>query len=197
MKIFDISQAVPDCSVYPGDSSPVLKSVASIDKGDICNLTEFSMCAHNGTHIDAPYHFFSQGKTVAEISPDYFAGKCFVCFFDGELSSEDAQRILDKACKTDRDAAKRILIGGKAVVTLEAAAVFRSAHIYLIGNESQTVGPEDAPAKVHYELLGSDIVLLEGIRLGGVPEGVYFLSAAPLNLGRCDGAPCRALLISE
>ena len=28
-----------------------------------------------------------------------------------------------------------------------------------------------------------------------VPEGVYFLNAAPLNLGGGDGAPCRAILM--
>ena len=38
-------------------------------------------------------------------------------------------------------------------------------------------------------------ILLEGIRLGGVEEGVYFLNAAPINLGGSDGAPCRAVLI--
>ena len=59
------------------------------------------------------------------------------------------------------------------------------------------MGPLNAPAKVHYELLGAEVVLLEGIRLQGVPEGVYLLNAAPLNLGQADGAPCRAVLIAE
>ena len=45
--------------------------------------------------------------------------------------------------------------------------------------------------------LGAETVLLEGIRLSDVPEGVYLLHAAPLKLGGCDGAPCRATLISE
>ena len=64
-----------------------------------------------------------------------------------------------------------------------------------MGNESQTVGPEDSPKDVHMILLGSEIVLLEGIVLTDVPEGKYFLSAAPLELGGSDGAPCRAYLI--
>jgi arylformamidase len=38
---------------------------------------------------------------------------------------------------------------------------------------------------------------LEGIVLDGVPEGRYFLSAAPLNLAGADGAPCRAYLIAD
>ena len=65
----------------------------------------------------------------------------------------------------------------------------------LIGNESQTVGPEDAPMEVHKILLGADVVLLEGIVLKDVDEVKYFLSAAPLNLVGCDGAPCRAILV--
>ena len=64
----------------------------------------------------------------------------------------------------------------------------------LLGNESQTVGPEEAPMAVHLALLGKGVVLLEGIRLKEVPEGVYLLNAAPLNLSGADGAPCRAIL---
>ena len=47
---------------------------------------------------------------------------------------------------------------------------------------------------VYLALLGKEIVLLEGIRLSEVPDGVYFLNCAPLNLSDTDGAPCRALL---
>ena len=67
----------------------------------------------------------------------------------------------------------------------------------MYGNESQTVGPEDAPKSVHLIMLGAEIVLLEGIRLGEVEEGIYLLNAAPINLGGADGAPCRAILMRE
>ena len=49
--------------------------------------------------------------------------------------------------------------------------------------------------EVHLILLGADAVLLEGIRLSDVTEGVYLLNAAPLCLAGSDGAPCRAILI--
>lgn len=48
---------------------------------------------------------------------------------------------------------------------------------------------------VHLILLGAEVVLLEGIRLGSVPDGAYLLNCAPLNLTDCDGAPCRAVLM--
>ena len=99
--------------------------------------------------------------------------------------------------KTFEEAAKRLLIGGNACVTIEAAKVFAENNIYLVGNESQTVGPLEGPAQVHYELLKAEIVLLEGIRLEGIKEGVYLLNAAPINLGGADGAPCRAILVGD
>ena len=40
-------------------------------------------------------------------------------------------------------------------------------------------------------------VLLEGSRLADVPDGVYILNCAPLNLTETDGAPCRAILIDS
>ena len=50
---------------------------------------------------------------------------------------------------------------------------------------------------VHIVLLGANVILLEGIRLSEVSEGVYLLNAAPLNLFGTDGAPCRAILIAD
>ena len=112
---------------------------------------------------------------------------------DGDVTKEDAENIMQKA--TAAGASERILIGGDATVTLPAAEVFAGSGILLLGNESQTVGPLMAPKDVHLVLLGKEITLLEGIVLKDVKEGKYFLSAAPLNLGGCDGAPCRAYLI--
>ena len=195
MKIYDISQEVFTCRVYPGDPAPERKQFSFIEKGDPCNLTAFSMCAHNGTHIDAPFHFFKDGKVVDAIDLEVFVGMAYVAKHEGILSGNDAKEIIEKAKAQNAEAAKRILIKGAAEVSSEAAKTFASSEILLLGNESQTVGPENAPMAVHHILLGANVILLEGIRLAEVPEGVYFLSAAPLNLSGADGSPCRAILI--
>lgn len=170
--------------------------ISSMGKGDLYNLTAFSMCAHNGTHIDAPFHFIKYGKTVDSVSLDTFIGMAYVAEHNGIVSADDATEILEKAKKQNSEAAKRILIKGDAEVSAEAAKVFAESNILLLGNESQTVGPENAPMEVHLILLGAGAVLLEGIRLAKVSEGVYFLNAAPLNLSGADGSPCRAILIA-
>lgn len=191
--IYDITQELFSCAVYPGDPAPARTVLADMGKGDVINLTAFSMCAHNGTHLDAPAHFIKDGKTIDELDPTAYLGDCYVARREGDVTASDAAAILQKAASVN--AAERILIAGKATVTEAAARVFAESGVKLIGNESQTVGPETAPMAVHLILLGADVVLLEGIVLTNVPEGRYFLTAAPLNLGGCEGAPCRAMLV--
>lgn len=196
MKIYDISQEVFSSQVYVGDPMPEKKLICSMENGSLYNLTAFSMCTHNGTHIDAPFHFIKDGKTVDSIDLDTFVGMAYVAQYNGIVSGTVAAEILEKAKKYCPEAAKRILIKGNAEVSSEAARVFADSGIVLLGNESQTVGPEAAPMEVHLILLGASIVLLEGIRLAEVSEGAYLLNAAPLNLSGADGSPCRAILIA-
>ena len=193
--IYDISQEIFGCHVFPGDPAPAREILAQKANGDVCNLPAFSMCAHNGTHVDAPYHFISQGKTIDQLGLEPFVGDCFLVRHEGDVSAEDAEEFLRRARLAN--AGRRILIAGPAVVTAGAARVFAAAGIALLGNESQTVGPEDAPKEVHEILLGAEVVLLEGIVLDNIPEGCYLLNAAPLNLGGSDGAPCRAWLMGQ
>ena len=196
MEIYDISQEVFGCAVFPGDPKPEMEIKLRISDGAVCNLSAFSMCAHNGTHVDAPLHFLDGRNSIDRLDLDRFIGYAYVAAHEGPVLAADAERILEKAKSLDPRAAERILVKGRATVTAEAAKVFAERGIKLFGNESQTVGPENAPMEVHLIMLGAEIVLLEGIRLADVPEGVWFLHAAPLNLGGAEGAPCRATLVS-
>lgn len=194
-KIYDISQPVFGCEVYPGDTVPEKRPVFRMEEGSLYNLTDFSMGAHNGTHADAPLHFLREGKGIGELPAEKFVGPAYVAALDGPVTAADAEAVLKRAAAAYPGAEKRILLKGRLTVTPEAAAVFAGAGIHLLGNESQSVGPENAPMAVHLALLRAETVLLEGIRLQSVPEGAYFCSCMPLNLAHTDGAPCRAILI--
>jgi arylformamidase len=195
MKIYDVSQELLSSAVYPGDPSPVLTRLCSMEDGDLYNLSHFSACAHNGTHIDAPRHFIKDGKTIGEMSLDSTVGMSYVAVADGILDKNEIQRILTKAREHSPDAARRILIKGGAVLSADGARALCENEALLIGTESQSVGPIDAPMEVHRILLANEIALLEGLRLGEVDEGEYFLCAAPINIGIAEGAPARAILV--
>jgi arylformamidase len=184
MNIIDISQPLFACGVYPGDAEPGFTRVRQMPE-DPYNLTEISLCVHNGTHIDAPRHFIADGPGVGLLPLDVFFGACTVTEWNGDIAP-----IL--AC-----CAERLLLMGGTDITPEAAQAIARSHVRLVGVESQSAGSADAPEAVHQILLGSGVVLLEGLAMSQVAPGSYILSAFPLNLGaECDGSPVRAVLIN-
>lgn len=187
MKIYDITQEIFSGKVYPGDLPPTYDRVADMSKGSLYNLTNLSLGAHNATHVDAPFHFIEQGKTIEQIELTSCIGACTVADLSG-LSMETLRELLG-SCQ------KRLLVKGKTEITHTMAKLFNEFGIILVGVETQSVGPEGAPMQVHLELLGREVVLLEGLFLDEVAPGDYFLFAAPIKLGGCDGAPCRAVLL--
>lgn len=195
MKVYDISQELISCKVFPGDPPPRLECVSDMKLGALYNLSNLSMCVHNGTHVDAQAHFYADGKRIGQLGLEKCIGPCYVYTKDGVLSKTDALNVIEEAKKIDDECYLRLLFRGNTTVSEEAAEEFAKARVYLVGNESQTVGPEDAPMKVHHILLKEEVVLLEGIRLSHVKDGRYILNAAPLNIANAEGAPCRAVLL--
>lgn len=191
MKLYDITQELFHSVVFPGDPMPEYESLLQIKNGDPCNLTYLKMCAHNGTHLDAPCHFVDGAEGMDEVPLFKVMGDADVITWDGELHGEDAGRLLEGK-------GKRILFQGNTILTEAAAREFVRRGIVFIGVESQTVGPEDQALTVqavHRILLEGRIVIGEGFVLDEIEEGRYFLCAQPLKLAGCDGAPCRAVLI--
>ena len=81
-----------------------------IERGDSYNLTSFQMCAHNGTHVDAPFHFYKEGKTVEELVLKKMIGLAYVTEQEGMLTSENVREIIQKAETANKVAAKLILM---------------------------------------------------------------------------------------
>ncbi|MCI6467515.1 MAG: cyclase family protein [Faecalicatena sp.] len=190
MKFYDITRELFSSKVYPGDPVPEFERILEVKKGDACNLTYLKMCAHNGTHMDAPRHFLDEGKSIEELPLEQVMGSCAVLEYNGELDGETAAKIIEGK-------GKKLLFKGSTIFTEEAAKAFVQAGVELVGVESQTVGPEDSPAAVHQILLGAGMAILEGVCLEEVEQGDYFLCAQPLKLRGCDGAPCRAVLVED
>lgn len=187
MKIYDITQELFSCRVYPGDTAPTLTAVSRIREGAECNLSDMTLCTHNGTHIDAPCHFLPEGDDIARLSPERFVGPCLLAEYSGIVTAEDLLPILSHH-------PERLLLKGGLELTPDAAEAIADAGVRLLGVESQSVAPPHDPRTIHVILLRRDVILLEGLALDAVPPGGYFLSAAPLKLAGSDGAPCRALL---
>lgn len=187
MQIYDISQELFSGEVFPGDLQPYRHQVCSISHGDTYNLSNVTMCVHNATHIDAPYHFLENGKAVDKVDLKKCIGEATVVEYDGVISSETIQT-LSQTCHP------RLLIKGNGIITLSAAKALVDNNFMLIGVAKQTIGEGEEINAVHEVLLKNEIVILEGLVLDHVSIGDYMLCAAPLKLANCDGSPCRAVL---
>lgn len=186
MRIFDITQELFSCHVYPGDLAPSFRRVSDMEKGAVCNITELSMNAHNGTHVDAPRHFVKDGISIEALDLDILIGPCTVAEFAGGITRD---------MLLPYRGTERLLAKGNAWLTVEGAEALSECGVKLFGLEHQSIAGDEPPLAVHAAVLSKGIVAVEGLVLSGVPAGKYFLFAAPMKLGGSDGAPCRAVLV--
>ncbi len=189
MKIYDISRELFSARVYPGDPVPKKEKVLSLEGGASCSLSRIEMGSHSSTHLDAPCHFIPNGRSVDEVELQKCIGKCRVVSKQGCITAEDVREMIDTGCT-------KLLIKGEIELGVDAARVIAGSGVALLGVEGFTVGTPETSGDVHRLLLEKEVVIVEALDLREVPDGEYFLFAAPLKLAGLDGSPCRAVLVS-
>ena len=192
MRIIDISRELFSSPVYPGDPSPRRDTIRRINMGDAFNLSGFYTGCHSATHVDAPCHFIEDGKTIEQIELERFMGRCTVTAASGIITGADIDSILPH-CE------KMILFkgGGEAFLSQSAAFVLADAGVTLVGTDAQSIEMGDELFPAHTELLGAEVVILEGLDLTSVQPGNYRLAALPLFLAGAEASPVRAVLVEE
>ncbi|QRN83803.1 cyclase family protein [Chloroflexota bacterium] len=213
-RIYDISLPItPEMAVWPGDPEVTLRRVNSLDKGDSSNVTQLRMSVHTGTHIDAPLHFLKDGKSIGEISLQKLIGKALVMEM-GELVDVITQSVLEQHPQIELlKTISKVLLKTRNSAHLDSwgrafhedyvaldssgAGYLAQFDLNLIGVDYLSVAAYHDTHIPHKLLLEREIVLLEGITLAQVTAGIYDLYCLPMNLEECEGAPARAILISE
>ncbi len=211
MKILDISVPISETMpIWPGDPTFHQRAVLRLENGDICDLTEFSMCAHCGTHLDAPAHFVPRGTNTAAIPLERLIGPANVVFFPE--ASVITAALLESVRPLIRE--KRVLFKTKNssfwssdpqhfredfCALSEDAAEWLAAHdIQLAGIDYVSIESyASVNGAVHKKLLNNNVIILEGLNLAGVSPGSYQLVCLPIALDNVEGAPCRAVLIEK
>lgn len=192
MLLYDISGDILQAKVYDGDPAPTHEYIKNISSGDDFNLSRFSMCSHNSTHIDAPYHFDPDGEKIGDMRLSTFYGKCTVVSIKGILTGQDMERLLPH-CK------KRLILhgDGEAYISQSAAVVIADSGIVLVGTDGLCLSTAFDEVRVHLEFARKGVAILEGLDLAGIRDGEYTLCAFPLKLSGSEAAPCRAVLMEQ
>lgn len=202
--IIDITRTLqPEIAVWPGDIPFELESCLALDRGDLVNLTNLRLSAHTGTHVDAPLHFRPKTTSIAQLPLEIYWGVAQVVTVDkvGALVSADfdeydlslAPRLLLKSRSSKQDPTQ--FSADFAYPTPEAADFFKQHGIILFGTDAPSVDPFGSTTLEGHQALGrNNILIMEGLSLDGVADGLYELVALPLKIAGGDGCPVRAVL---
>ena len=205
-KWIDISVSLHSGMVHWPDNPPVkIERMKDMDKGAVCNVSVMSLGAHTGTHMDAPLHFFKNGKSLDKLPLEATIGPARVVEIkDREMVRPDelrahnlrrGERILFKTRNSSRCWKTDAFVENFVYISREAARHLVDRGIRTIGVDYLSVGGFRRDGlETHRILLGAEVWIIEGINLSKVKPGNYELVCLPLKVLGSDGAPARALL---
>jgi arylformamidase len=175
-----------------------------MERGDPCNTSNLRFPSHFGTHLDAPFHFINHGRRLHEMDLDALIGPARL--FDlsrneGHISRTDLEAL-------DLDGVERVLFRTRCgrwldddyfhedfvAVAPEAAEYLVERGVRLVGIDYLSIEPFGLKEhRTHEALLGSEVVIVEGLDLDGLAPGDVEFICLPLKIRDGDGSPCRAV----
>ena len=196
-KIIDISASIKEgMPIWPNSTGIHFKG------------TQLTTDLHAGTHIDAPSHFISNGKSLDKIPLEKLIGPALVIHLPKikAITTEDltnlnlpkkTKRLLFRTSNSnfwERGEKKfqKDFVG----LTADAATWLVKRGIQLVGIDYLSIGQYEKAPQVHQTLLENGVVILEGLNLSDVLPGLYQLICLPLKLINTEAAPARAVLLS-
>ncbi|WP_059105734.1 arylformamidase [Shouchella shacheensis] len=205
MAWIDITQPLNETIAHwPGDRAFSYTLEASKEETGSVNIGSVSMSLHTGTHIDAPFHFNSDGTQVHELSLKTYIGPARVIeALDAKVLNEDLFRryslsgVKRLLVKTKRQANAHLFPKVLPPVTEDGARYLSTLGVCLLGVDVPSVDePESKTLDGHHALGRAGVAILENARLEHVEPGDYELIALPLLIEGADGSPVRAVLKS-
>ncbi|RMG01443.1 MAG: cyclase family protein [Planctomycetota bacterium] len=214
-RLIDLSHPLVDGQLsYPNDPPLVIRDYRTIKSGG-CNVSSVQFGTHQGTHLDAPYHFIERGTPLDGIPLERFYGPAALVDLapDGALPPKTPITAEMLAAHADAFSPQgRVILRtgwysrfntpeyftDLPSLTEDAATWIAERKIWLLGMDMPT--PSKIAGRRCHEILlapGTEIVIVEGLtNLHELPSR-FILAAFPLNFAGRDGSPVRAVGIVE
>lgn len=152
--------------------------------------------------MDAPSHYGREGESVERRDLEDFVGPCQVV----RVSVGRGAMVVPGMLPDSLVAPRLLLATGTypdptrfntdfAALSPDLIPWLHERGVRLVGVDTPSVDPAESPdLPAHRACMRFDIVILEGIVLTSVPEGVFELTALPLRLVGFEASPVRAIL---
>lgn len=202
MRLIDISQPLyKGMTVWPGDPEFSYRLIAT-QEVDGANVGYMQMGTHTGTHIDAPLHIRSRGKSIVDLDLDVFIGPAQLIYLPNrveigveDIQSYDLNGVSRLLIRTDAWKDRTTFPSSFPYIDPKLPYYLAKQGVRLIGVDLPSVDAidsHDLPA--HQAFYEQGIIILEGLVLDQVEEGTYELIAFPLKIQDGDASPVRAVL---
>ena len=191
--------------VYPGNPEFEMVPVHRIADGHSSNHSKLVMGTHTGTHVDAPLHFFDGRPGVDAMPLDLLVGRARVIDLPHRGGITEAH-LADAGLREDL----RVLLRTPNSALWNTTDGFHTDYTYLteggakflVDQGVKVVGVDylsveqfkKAGAPAHHVLLGSGVIIIEGLNLSDADAGRYEMYCLPLRIANADGAPARVVL---
>ena len=199
MNIIDLTMPLDNKTpAYRGDPIIKVKQIATIKK-DGWNEKRIHINTHCGTHIDAPSHMVSAGRSIDKIPLNAFFGEGVLI----DVKKKNINLPCLKGLKCNSESVVLFLTGqsdkryqkyynNTKFVSTEVAHQLVKLKVKAIGIDS--FSPDQEPYPVHKILLQKGILIIENlINLKSLIGKKFQVQYFPLSITDGDGAPCRVL----
>lgn len=214
--IVELSHVVGDGTVtYPGLPAPRIcdylsreASRAHYTEGAEFQIARIDMVANTGTYVDCPFHRFADGKDLAQMPADAFAGlEATVIDVDHHGLREIGVDQLRNAELRNRAVLLRTgwdaywespaYAGHHPYLASDGAEYLRDCGVALVGIDSMNIDDTRGNARpAHTILLGAGIPIVEHLcNLGALPREGFRFTALPPRFAGVGTFPVRAIAI--
>ena len=206
MKLIDISRPLYTGSPHwPSDTPTKFEFSARMADGAACNVGRISLSVHNGTHMDAPFHYNDRGTPVDQLDPELYVGPARV--IDARGHATFTEKLFSGMSAADFAATPRILFRADTWTDLTTFPTtwplldrtlpkwLAARGVKLIGLDVPSVDElNNKDMAIHHLMDDANLLIIESLDLQRVEPGIYELIALPLKLRGADGSPVRAVL---
>lgn len=203
-----LSESTP---LYGGHEKIIIRTQRSLEANDSCNTSTLTLSSHAGTHVDAPFHFLSNGKTVDCFPPDTWVftssrlidvsvepGQLITAdLLPSDMAGESSVEIVLIRTGFERFRYENIYWQRSPGLSSELADYLRNLYPNLraVGLDCISISSlqhRDHGRVAHKKFLGYEMLLFEDMALGYLSRDVMFerIVALPLRFKMGDGAPC-------
>ena len=210
-RIVDLSLDVYDgYPAHPEDVPVSLRPYATHAEHGY-QTTRITVCSHTGTHMDAPFHFFPDGRSIDRLDLRKCMGPALVIDATRRVGAGDIRvadlppqagalgrgsRVLFRT-DWDRQFNTPRFYDQFPGISYELAQWLADREVGLVGVQTPAIHATEY-VRVHKALLGREIVLVEALaHMDQLRAREVQFIALPLRIRGGDGSPVRALAIEE